>query len=303
MEVKNNKSKMILVITGIITVIILCALYICRNGNPFTANKIKKLTDIYMQQTYPQITDDFGKADGPYYLDGNYSVWDKETEQYQLIDGCWVVYYSNGAKQLYNYVHFVYDKNLNMIYDSCGDRYLTGGNIYHRLSEEYNVHIMQIFDKEYNSENSPYSLLNNDVYSKNYARGLFENSVNDSAFPAVENSALTQYYRGPVLDINKEYPMEELAKEYGQLQFNFDDGITYWPGDGTSPDNSDFQAAVDNLYKRCVEVREIIKKHNIPFKKITITHQGNEGLINIDYEQLFTEDLHQFIYDNYVVGQ
>ena len=61
---------------------------------------------------------------------------------------------------------------------------------------------MQIFDKEYNSEDSPYSLLNNEV--SNYARGLFENSFSDPAFPAVENSALTQYYRGPILDINKE---------------------------------------------------------------------------------------------------
>ena len=304
MEIKNNNPKTILIITIIVTVVILSGLYIYRNGNPFTAKKIEKLTDVYIQQTYPQIRNNFGSADGPFHLEGKYPIpiWNEENQQYQFFDSCWVTYYyEKNTLDFYNYIYFVYDNELNLIYDSCGDRYMTGGNIYQRLSEKYNVHIMQIFDKEYNSEDSPYSLLNNGV--SNYARGLFENSFSDPAFPAVENSALTQYYRGPILDINKEYTMEELASEYGKLYFNFDDDITFWPGDGTSPDDSDFQTAVDNLYKRCVEVKEIIQKHNIPFKKITITHQGNEGLININYEQLFTEDLYQFVYNNYVVGQ
>lgn len=297
-----------LIITGIVMLIMLCGLYIYQNGNPLIARKLEKQSDVYLQQTYPQIRDKFYKKEGPFYLKvakgENYCIWDEERKQYQFFDSCWVVYYfEKDTQDLYNYIYFVYDKDLNLIYDSCGDRHLTGGNIYQRISEEYNVHIMQIFDKEYNSEDGIYSLSGDKEYSKNYARGLFENSFYDSIYPAVENSALTQYYKGPVLDINKEYTMEELASEYGKIYFNFDDGINYMPGNGTSPDSSQYQKVVDNLYKRCLEVRAIIEKYDIHFKKITITHQGNEGLINIDYEQLFTEDLYQFIYDNYVIGQ
>ena len=64
MEIKNNNPKTILIITIIITVMILSGLYVYENGNPFTAKKIEKQTDIYIQQTYPQILNNFGSADG-----------------------------------------------------------------------------------------------------------------------------------------------------------------------------------------------------------------------------------------------
>ena len=308
MKSRSGKYKIMMTIFGIIAVVILYALYVNENGNPLIAKKLEKQTDVYIQQTYPQIRDKFYKKEGPFYLKvekgENYCIWDEERKQYQFFDSCWVAYYfEKNTQNLYNYIYFVYDKDQNLIYDSCGDRYIKGGNIYQRLSEEYNVHIMKIFDKEYNNEDSIYSLSGDKEYSKNYARGLFENSFDDPVYPAIENSALTQYYNGPVLDINKEYTMVELASEYGKIYFNFDDGINYMPGNGTPPDSSQYQKVVDNLYKRCLEVRAIIEKYDIHFKKITITHQGNEGLINIDYEQLFTEDLYQFIYDNYVIGQ
>lgn len=305
MKNRSGKYKIMMTIFRIIAVVILYALYVNENGNPLIAKKLEKQTDVYIQQTYPQLRDKFYKKEGPFYLKAekgeNYCIWDEERKQYQFFDSCWVAYYyEKDVQSLYNYIYFVYDSELKLIYDSCGDRYIKGGNIYQRLSEEYNVYIMQIFDKEYNSEGSKYSLSGDKKYSKSYARGLFENSFYDSIYPAVENSALTQYYKGPVLDINK---VEDLAAEYGKLHFNFDDGINYMSSDGTSSDSSQYQKVVENLYKRCLEVRAIIEKYDIHFKKITITHQGNEGLINIDYEQLFTEDLYQFIYDNYVIGQ
>ena len=43
MEVKNNNSKVIAIITIIVTVMILSGLYIYRNGNPFTAKKIENV--------------------------------------------------------------------------------------------------------------------------------------------------------------------------------------------------------------------------------------------------------------------
>ena len=62
-----------------------------------------------------------------------------------------------------------------------------------------------------------------------------------------------------------------------------------------------YETAVDNLYKRCMEVRNIVKEYSIPFKNISITHGFFEGLFNISYEQLFSDDLYQFIYDHYTV--
>ena len=138
MEIKNNNPKTILIITIIVTVMILSGLYIYRNGNPFTAKRIEKLTDVYIQQTYPQIRNNFGAADGPFHLEGKYPIpiWNEENQQYQFFDSCWVTYYyEKNTLDFYNYIYFVYDNELNLIYDSCGDRYMTGGNIYQRLSE------------------------------------------------------------------------------------------------------------------------------------------------------------------------
>ena len=94
----------------------------------------------------------------------------------------------------------------------------------------------------------------------------------------------TEQYTGPVLDLNKEYTMEELAAEYGIRLFNYKDEQTS-----------------ENLYTRCLEVREIIEKYDIPFSKICITLDRDNGLYNISREQLFSDDLMAFIEDNYTV--
>ena len=88
MEIKNNNSKTILIITIIVTVMIFSGLYIYRNGNPFIAKKIEKQTDVYIQNTYPQIRDKLYKKEGPFYLKAekgeNYCIWDEERKQYQF---------------------------------------------------------------------------------------------------------------------------------------------------------------------------------------------------------------------------
>lgn len=299
MKTKSNNYKLIPVIAAVSVFISFYLLYVYANGSPLKASKINKQADIYLQQTYPEIRGEFYREDSASYLKEEMSIWDEEQQQYRIIDDCWVVYYSNSTSLVY----FVYDKDFNLLYDSCGDRYLSGGNIYQGLSEQYSICVMQIFDKEYTSDDSPYSLSDKTPYSKSYGCGVFENSLYDPAFPAVENSALTQYYQGPVLDISKEYTVEELASQYGILHFNFNDGIQYWPGDGTSPDDTDFNNAVDNLYKRCLEIRDIVERNDLSFNRITVTQGTGEGLFMIDCNQLFNENLYEYICSNYVVGQ
>ena len=68
-------------------------------------------------------------------------------------------------------------------------------------------------------------------------------------------------------------------------------------------EGAEYSDAVDSIYSHCLEVRDIVEKYDIPFWKISIIQGDNEGVFRIDYNQLFDENLHQYIQENYVVGQ
>ena len=46
---------------------------------------------------------------------------------------------------------------------------------------------------------------------------------------------------------------------------------------------------------------KMLEKYNIPFNNISISHGMFEGIFKIDRRQLFSDDLYQFIYDNYTI--
>lgn len=291
-EVKNRKTNVTILFMFAAMIVVFALWYFYEKGNPLDANKLNKESDLYLQQTYPDLRDDFERTTDAYFVRADISYLDKTTQTYIPIDGSWQVYYSRKGKPE-TYIYFVYDRDKNMIYDSCGDRYLKGGLIYERLEQEYSNYIKNIFNEEYNNGIPRNSISLDTVINESHADAVF--MYHSSHISHIEP------YTGPVLDITQEYTMEELAKEYGQVYFRFNDGISYNMNQDAEAVKESYKTAVDNLYNRCNEVKEIVKEYDIPFKDISITHGFFEGLFNITYEQLFSDDLYQFIYDNYTI--
>ena len=188
----------------------------------------------------------------------------------------------------FDYMYLAYDRDCNLIYDSCGDRYLKGATIYEKLEQEYRNYIANVFNEVYNYGIPNRTISIQNILESDYATGTFENSTTTISH--------ISEYTGPVLDVNKNYTMEELAKEYGTVLFRYKNGVTQMEG-------AEYSDAVDSIYNRCLEVRDIVEKYDIPFWKISIIQGNNEGVFRIDYNQLFDENLHKYIQENYVVGQ
>ncbi|MBQ8604835.1 MAG: hypothetical protein IJ410_08360 [Oscillospiraceae bacterium] len=258
--------------------------YVYFKGNPLTGMSLNKKADRYLQENYPEIAGQFIRTTDAYFVKDKISVWDSEKQEYSVVNGTWNIYYSKNSLPD-AYIYFVYDRSGNLVYDSCNERYLKGGMIYSRLSDEYNYYIENIFSEAYNNGLGQYAFNPDNLFENSYSSGWFENEMTTKqALGMWPASGHTEQYTGPVLDINKEYTMEELAAEYGVLLFNYKDEQT-----------------LENLYTRCMEVREIVKEYNIPFNKICITLNRDNGLYNISREELFSDNLMEFIENNYTV--
>ncbi len=290
----KNKSIGLKILSFIIVIAFIAAgyLYIDFNGNPLDAIKLNKQSDSYMQENYPDIWQNVHRSQNAYFVKADINYWDDNTQQYIPVDGTWQVYYEDNNDH-FSYMYLVYDRDCNLIYDSCSDRYLKGATIYAKLEQEYENYIKNIFNEEYRNGVPMHSISAETLASESQAEAVF-------MYHNTHISHIEPYAR-PVLDINKEYSMEELAKDYGNVYFRFNDGITYNMNQDAEAVKKSYTIAVDNLYKRCLEVRDIVKKYNIPFKDISITHGFFEGIFNISYGQLFSDDLYQFIYDNYTI--
>ncbi len=291
MKSKNILLKLLPVAVAV-SLLLAGILYIDMNGNPFNAAKINKMADAYMQEKYPDIWQNVYRSQKAYFVKSDISYFDSETQQYVPVDGTWQVYYTVNDNH-FDYMYLAYDRDCNLIYDSCSDRYLKGAMIYQKLEQKYESYIKDIFNKEYHNGIPNHSISPQTLNEKSHADAVF--MYHSSHISHIEP------YTGPVLDITREYTMEELAADYGEIYFRFMDDIYYMPGDGTSPDTSKYNDVVDNLYSRCLETRDIVEKYNIPFNNISISHGMFEGIFKIDRRQLFSDDLYQFIYDNYTV--
>lgn len=282
---KNNFALKILPVLIAISLIVAGYLYVDFNGNPFDASKLNKQSDAYMQENYPEIWENVHRSTNAYFVKAPITQWDKNYENYIEYDGTWQVYYTDDNDPSV-YMYLVYDRDCNLIYDSCSEKYLKGAMIFEKLVHEYNIFLSNIYTEEYNNGVPQNTISMSNIIDGNFISGTFE----------YYNSSHIAPYEGPVLDINRHYAMEELAKEYGMVYFRYNDGISQMGG-------AEYSEAVDNIYKHCLEARDIVKKYNIPFNKISILQTGNEGLFFIGYEQLFDENLHQYILENYTVGQ
>lgn len=275
-----------LLIAGAI-VIVAGYMYVDMNGNPFDAPKLNKQSDVYMQENYPDVWENVYRSADAYFVNSDIVQWDENCENYTIHNGTWQVYYTDKDDEL-AYMYLVYDRDCNLIYDSCGDRYLKGATIYEKLEQEYRNYVANVFNEVYNYGIPNRTISMQNILESDYATGTFENSTTTISH--------ISEYTGPVLDINKSYTMEELAKEYGTVFFRYKDGITQMEG-------AEYSDAVDSIYDRCLEVRDIVEKYDIPFWKISILQGNNEGVFRINHNQLFDENLHQYIQENYTVGQ
>ena len=290
----KNKSIGLKILPAIIAVAILVIgyLYIDISGNPLDASKINKQSDAYLQENYPDVWETVHRSTDAYFIKSDVEQWDEATNSYKTLGGTWQVYYTDNNDPSYH-LYLVYDRACNLIYDGCSDRYLKGAPLFEKLEQEYETFVKTIF---------------NDVYHYGIPRRSISVStlMNESHVDAwfyADNRHISHIapYEGPVLDINKQYTMEDIAAEYGEVYFRFMDDVTYNMNQDIDAVKESYQKAVDNLYKRCMEVKDIVKEYNIPFKNISITHGYFEGLFNISREQLFSDELYQFIYDNYTI--
>ena len=80
-------------------------------------------------------------------MNSKITQWDENNENYILYDGTWQVYYTVNDNH-FDYMYLAYDRDCNLIYDSCSDRYLKGAMIYQKLEQEYESYIKDIFTKD-----------------------------------------------------------------------------------------------------------------------------------------------------------
>ncbi|MBR5521241.1 MAG: hypothetical protein IKU54_04515 [Oscillospiraceae bacterium] len=277
-------SPLALKIIFAVMAVAIIMIYVYLKGNPLVGMRLNKESDQYFQNHYSEIYSQFSRSANAYFIKDDISIWHTEKQEYILAEGTWIVTYEKNDNSD-TYINFVYSRDGEMIYDSCGEKYLNGGTIYEKLSSQYNIYIEKIYTDVYsyglpNTEFSYSAILESD-----FASGYFENTItNKQALGMWPVTTAFDQYTGPVLDINKEYRMEDLAKQYGVVVFNFED-----------------EKNVYNLYTRCLEVREIIEEFDLPFNKICITLGRDNGLYNITREDLFCEDLMEFIKNNYTV--
>ena len=299
----KNKSIGLKILPVIIAVaVIICGyLYVDMNGNPLDASKIDKLADSYMQENYPDIWQNVYKSANAYFVKSDISYWDEESQQNIIIDGSWQVYYTDNNDE-WSYMYLVYDRDCNLIYDGVADRYLKGAMIVEKLEQEYDTLIKNVFDEIYNNGMPTHTTSETSLLEQSGAQSWFksEESIRNEWGQGYGTSHISPY-TGPVLDINKEYTMEELASEYGVVHFRFNDGVYYHPGDGTSPDDEDYKLVINNLYIHCAEIRTRVLYDDIPFKEICVTHGLYEGVYFMSREQLLNIYLWQYIYDNYTI--
>ena len=303
MNMKNRKKAGVII--GVVAVIVISAAwYIYEKGNPFDAGKLNRQTEMYLQESYPDLYNDFERTTDAYFAKRDTGYYDSETQAYIPMDGSWQVYYTK-KDEPETHIYFIYDRSGKMVYDSCADRYLKGGHIYERLSREYNNYIVDLYHHMYENTVQHTDYENNMLGSSGGQAWFKDDAYSPVPWNTMYVPARILHYKGPELDLNRQYTMEELAAEYGVIHFRYNDGISIMAKHNQQQSKedylADYKAAIDNLYKRCLEIRDAIKEHNVPFKEICVTHGLYEGIYYMSREQLFSDDLYQYIYDNHAV--
>lgn len=174
-------------------------------------------------------------------------------------------------------MHFqlMYDRNGNLIYDGYTDHYLKGGTIYMHLSSEYSTQVRKLFNDTFRNDSGATGVTISSIINSTSAAAYFEN----------DSTGGWENYAGPVLDIEKEYTVQDLAAEYGCIEFHFAE---------------DKEQTKENLYQRLLQSKELLAENEIPFSKFSITYKIGNGVYGITAQELFEGDLKQIVEERYV---
>ncbi len=272
---EKNTSKKSYVLFVIFTIIALVALYgysIYKTGGSARKKKILAIADEYIYTNYPELE---GRVTVQSY-GANFSPTHKYRGGYasgmEWWDGTWTVQYEvDGDSQQFFFLCYnrMGDK---MFFDGYKDHYLKGGILMRQKYYDFYEYISNLLKKEKSEA------------VKNKTETDFHDAVIQPVFVAYDENTggvvhigdeLLDEYKGPVLNLNSEYDMKELAKQYARLQFQFD--------------NKDKTA--DNVYSLRVETKDFLLRNNIEFYDINITIDTFYGIYNIPYKEFMEDDL------------
>ena len=255
--------------------VLICVSFLYIKGNPFTKNKIDKIADSYVQQTYPEIWKKCNRETDAYFIN-DILLFDPETEKYSLDDGKWYVYYSSEEDSFLRF-NLCFSRKGELVYDGCKEYYLLGGTIYEKLSDEYRSYVLGIHQDIYN----------NGMPKSGISLASLLNGTNAEAhFVNVHHRGHDSEYTGPELDITKKYPMEELAAEYGHIDFNYEVEAE--------------DRTMETLCELRTEMRDIIDNYNIPVKTVTVSFRLFDGAYNMPAEALYNDNLMETLEDYYI---
>lgn len=259
----------------IIMAIGIVRIYVYLKGNPLTGMGLNKKADRYLHENYPEIAGQVYRSRDAYFV----KVFDfrpQSMKEDSEADGRWYIYYSS-ENDPFMHFNLCYSRNGELIYDGCKENYLKGGTIYEYYSDEYRSFIVDIHNEIYNNGMPKSGISVSSVVGGTSAEAYFAD---------VHNAAHYSEYLGPVLDVKKEYTMEELASEYGHIDFNYDVSAE--------------ERTIENLYARRIEMRNIIDEYNIPAKTFTVSFRLFEGAYNMPVSALYSDNLMEQLEEYYV---
>ncbi len=254
----------------------IAVMYVYIKGNPITKFKIDKHAETYLAENYPEIARQVQTSQGAYYTDFGHTIVSTDGVEHNPDKG-WGIYFYNPDNYLMNFA-MRYDKKGNLLFDGCKEYYMKGGSILNALSGEYREFIVGAKNDEYYNGMGAVGISPAGLIREIGAEAWFDGREDP-------NGVLTKMeYTGPVLDINKEYTMEELANQYGVINFTF---------------REDDDGDIDSLYNRCIEVRNFTEKYNLPFATVNVGTRLFDGTSGLTKEELYSDNLKEIIEDKY----
>lgn len=259
---KNKLSKILPAVVLMSIVVVGAGMYVRSNGNPFIKVSLNKEAKNYVRQNYPEIADKVQLSPQGVYV-GHYN----DTPVF-------LAYFSNPVDELM-YFHLMYDKDGNFIYDVYSDHYMKGGTVYYYHSATYGGIVSKLFNDYFCDGRGTASISLEAVLNSNSGHGTFLNS----------DTHIYEDYKGPVLEVGKEYDTMELATEYGRISFYF---------------TEDEEHTKENLYNRLVQSRELLKDSDVKFSLFSASYRMGGGVYKLTPEDLFEGDLKQIVEERYV---
>lgn len=226
------------------------------NGDPFTRMRLNKESVEYVQENYPGIAEKVKPT----------------SEVYTAHHNMKPLFFANFCHVDNRYIRFslVYDRYGNLIRDDFKNAVGISSSIYQNLSGRYTQMVKNRFNDTFRDGTGAAGLSVDDIMKSNRGEAYFEHS----------NYVIEEGYKGPYLDINEEYSVNDMASQYGYIYFYFAE---------------DEQQTAENLYNRRLQARDMLKEKNISFKSFTICYDISIGVYDLTYDELYSGNLEEIM--------